>query len=306
MLNKNKIRNLLILGYVAVLLIAFVVIKSDTTTGVTTSEVYKQQVRNGLAEANVPKSANPGEIEAGVNSLSDFVYNRSGVQLSFVNKNHLRTTEQNFSTDSRKVRSKVLAQIISKIAVEQIPQLSDAQIASITDSFRGFYAPGVPAAYAQSRNYTAMRASGRGRLPVEQFKKEFTDLRNGGIESRLAQSMIYVAVYDEVETKMRAITDADPQFFGPDSTMTPMQAVLVTYAVVTDDGLANDQTTLNQKLQTFHQSLQQVSGHNFPSPQGHKAFGDNGYFFSSPASFLLSEANINRLIGLIQERGDWQ
>jgi hypothetical protein len=303
--TKKKTRFLWVIGYAVVLTIAFVVIKSDTSSGFTTSEAYKQEIRNALAEVNVPTSNNQGAITIASQNLSNFILYRSGIQISQSNKSLLETSEQNFWANSKRVNATELAQIITEIANEQIPQLSNAQISNVTESFRGFNASGIPAGYAQGRNFTRLRASGRGRMLATSFSTELTNLRDGGIESGVAQTMISLAVSAEVDTKVKTIAEAQTNFFGSTNyDMTPIQALLVTYSVVTDDQLLHDQSTLQQKMQSLHQGLQQVTGQSFPSPQGHKAYGDNGYVFSSPASLVLSDANVTRLINLIQERGN--
>ncbi len=302
---KKKTRFLWIIGYAIVLIIAFVVIKSDTSSGFTTSEQYKQEIRNALAEVNVPTSNNQSDISAASQSLSNFMLYRSGVQLSQSNKSLLETAELNFWSDSKRVNSTELAQIITDIANENIPQLSNGQIDTVTESFRGFNSQGVPAGYAQGRNFTKLRASGRGRMSATNFSTELTSLRDGGIESKIAQAMISLAVSGEVDTKVKTIAEAEPNFFGSSNfDMTPIQALLITYSVVTDDQLLHDESTLQQKMQALHQGLEQITSQSFPSPQGHKAYGDNGYMFSSPASVVLSDASITRLINLIQERGN--
>jgi hypothetical protein len=303
--QKSKRRYLWVFGYVSVLVIAFFIIKSEKSRGFSLNEEYKQKVQNALGEISFASSDSFSEVSAATDDLSDFMLYRAGIQLNQSNKNLLNSVEQDFWGNSKRISEYALTEIITELAIQQIPQLSNSEIASITESFRGFTAPGIPTAYAQGRDYTRMRASGRGRMLASNFSTELTSLRDGEIDGKIAQNLIRLAVAAEVGSKIKVIRDAEPNFFGgTDSEMTPIQALFVTYAVVTDDQLLYDQAGLFQDLQSLHQGLQQVTGQSFPSPQGYKAYGDNGYSFSSPASIVMSDANVASLITLIQARGN--
>lgn len=277
--------------------------KANTSSGITNTEEYYQKVRNGLAEINIPTSNNINSINAAPDSLSNFLYYRSGVQISTSTKNTLRSAEQNAWTNSKRVDAATLTQIITDIAIERIPTLSDSEIADITESSRPFNAPNLPEGFQKGRRSVLLRASGIGRMPADEFSQELTGLRDGGIQSKVARNLIYVSVTSEVNRRVDTIRNADPQFFGgTKSSMTPTQAVLVAYAVVTDDLLAFNQAELTQKMQDSQQLASRTSGSNFPGPNGYKAYGDNGYLHSSPTSIILNDASVARLLTLIQER----
>jgi hypothetical protein len=86
--------------------------------------------------------------------------------------------------------------------------------------------------------------------------------------------------------------------------MAPAQALLVAYAVIADDPLTYNQAELTQKMQDKQQFISRAARSDFPSPRGHKAYGDNGYIHSSPTNILLNDASVERLLTLIQERGN--
>lgn len=290
-------------GLCALLGAAFVSL-TKTSSGTTETEEYYQQIRNGLAEINIPASNNINSINSAPGSLSNFIYYRSGVQLSSVNKNALRSAEQNAWNDSKRVDAATLTQILTDIAIERIPTLSDAEIAGITELSRPFNAPSLPQSFQLSRRNVLLRASGYGRMPTEQFSSELTDLRNGGIQGRVAKNLIYVSLADEVNGLVDTLRNVDPQFFGgTKSSMTPTQALLVAYAVIADDALTDNQAGLSQKMLDVQQLNVRATNTSFPSPVGFKAYGDNGYLHSSPTSIILNDASVSRLLTLIQERG---
>lgn len=280
--------------------------KLNTSTGTTTTEEYKQQIRNGLAEIAVPTSGNIESINSASDNLANFIYYRSGVQISQANRGLLQSAEQKAWSDSKRVDAATLTQILTDIAAERIPTLTNAEIAGITDSLRGFNAPGLPASFQGDRVNITLRARGYGRMSAESFSTELSTIRDGGAIIRpTVKSLIYTSLATEVDTLIDTLRETDPQFFGGTrSSMTPLKAFLVAYAVVADDALTHNQADLTQKMQNAHQRTMQVTGGNFPSPEGHKAYGDNGYFHNSPTSIILNDASVARLLNLIQERAN--
>ncbi len=134
---KSKFRFLWILGYAAALVFTYVVIKSDSSQGTTMSEAHKQEVRDALAEINLPTSNNLNQISTASDDLSDFMYYRSGIQLSSSNKNLLNSSEQSFWSDSKAISVHGLAEAMTEVAVERIPALTNTEINEITEGFRG-------------------------------------------------------------------------------------------------------------------------------------------------------------------------
>jgi len=279
--------------------------KLDTSSGSTKTEEYYQKVRNGLAELNLPTSNDIPSINAAPERLSNFIHHRSGIQISGANRNILRSAERSAWNDSKRVDGSTLTQIMTDIAIEKIPILSDSEIAGITDSLRGFNAPGLPKGFQKGRSIVTLRASGVVRMAADDFNLELRKLRDSGIQDLVAKNLIHVSVAGEVNRRLDTIRKADPQFFGgTQSRMTPTQALLVVYAVVADDPLTNSQAELAQEMQNRQQFRSRTLGSNFPVPHGHTAYGDNGYLYSSPTSILLDDASVARLLTLIQERGN--
>jgi hypothetical protein len=278
--------------------------KLNVSSGVTTTEEYVQKVRGGLAEINLPKTNDSSLVNAIPEGISDFIQYRSGISISQSNKNILRSAEQNARNNSKEVDAATLTQILTDIAVERLPVMSDSEIANITNSLRGFNAPGLPQSFQNGRSIVKLRGSTVKGMSANDFNSELTEARNGGASETVMQGLIYTALEKEIDQRVDVITQADPQFFGgTKSRMTPAQALLITYSVIADDPLFS-QAEIAERVQYNQQLGSQASGSDFPSPQGHKAFGDNGYLYSSPVSIVLNDASVERLITLIQERGN--
>jgi hypothetical protein len=82
-----------------------------------------------------------------------------------------------------------------------------------------------------------------------------------------------------------------------------MQALLVTYSIATDDPLTYNQAGLQQKMQNLKQGISQTTGQTYSNVGNHKAYGENGYLYSSPASLALNDVTITRFLNLVTEKG---
>lgn len=276
----------------------------NTSSGITATEEYSQKVKNGLAELELPKRNDKSSVNAAPQRISNFIHHRSGVKISASNKNILRSAEQDAWDNSKRVDASALTQILTDIALERISATSDSEVTGITDSLRGFNAPGLPEGLQKSRSMVKLRASGMSRMPADEFNLELTKIRDSGTPNIVTKNLIYISLASEVNRRVNVIRDADPQFFGgTQSRMTPSQALLVAYAVIADDPLFGE-ADLAQQMQKKQEVSSRAARKDFPSPNGHKAYGDNGYLYSSPTGILFNDASVERLITLIQERGN--
>jgi hypothetical protein len=277
--------------------------KTEVSSGTTDLEVLNQEIRSGLAEINLPTSNNLNAINTATDNFAHFVSYRAGIQINQTNKDLIKNTEQNFRSNSKKITPDQLSQILSEIAVERIPTLTNSEINDATESLRGFIASDLPLRFQQGRSNVMLRANGEGIMSASTFQGEITSIRDSGV-NKFAQSAISSRISLEVERKVNMLTDASPESFGSaKSSLTPLQALIIAYAVVTDDPLAGNQADLAQKMQNRQQGISQAIGGPYSSPTNQRAYGVNGYLFSTPAGWALNDATINRILTLIAERG---
>ncbi len=276
---------------------------TNTSSGTTLDEEYKQQVRNGLAEINLPSSTDSNLINAASDSLAGFMSYRSGIQISQVNKNLLAGKEQSAISQSKGITPSQLSQILTQIAGERISSLTDSEISNATENLRGFNSPDLPASFQLGRSNVKLRANGEGVMTATRFQTEVTGIRDGGL-NKFVRSAISSRIALEVERKVNLLRDSgSPEFAQAKSKLSPMQALLITYSIVTDDPLTYNQAGLQQKMQNLKQGLSQVTGQTYSSPTSQKAFGDNGYLFSSPSGLILNESAVTRFLNLVSEQG---
>lgn len=285
--------------------VGFLTLKTGVSSGTTLSEQHKEQVRSAITEIGLPTVNNSEVINSASENLANFIYYRSGVQLSQTNKNLLKTNEQASWNQSKLLTKEQLTQILTEIATDKLKNLTETQLSGATETLRGFNAPDLPTSFQQGRSWVKLRASGAGTMTPSEFTAQVNYIRNPlQVESRVVQSLIKSNIKLEVDKTVKVLNDSQPGFFkNSNFDLTPMQAVLISYAIVADDALRSNQTQISQRMQNIYQGITQSNnGQSYANPQGHRAYGVNGYIYSSPVDLLMDEVAVGSLITKIQER----
>lgn len=275
--------------------------KANVTSGTTNQEQFYQEIRNGLAEINIPTENNLQAIGSATDNLSNFIFYRAGVQLSQANKDLLKQNEFNARQESKSINPTQLSEIITQVAFEKLADTNNEDINAMGDILKGYNAPDVPE-NLRPGDTVMLRANGEGTMTKTKFVSQVTDLKNNS-DNKFYREAAYNRIFLEVERRVNLYSEAAPESFGDaKSNITPIQAVIIAYSVVSDDWLAHNQAGLQQKMQNYQQFFLQKTGQSPGNPQGQKAYGSNGYMYSSPVDLMLDNAAVTRFLTLVQER----
>lgn len=275
-------------------------------------EFYNRQfygeINDALAEVNLPTAAdNAAEINVVADRLAEFIFYRSGVELSRANRDALRELEAKSWRQSKRINRGLLARVLADIAIERTANASDADINYVAGKLGGFDAPDLPESFKSGNKYVKMRASGAGIIEREEFVEQAKVLRDTIKTNKIAQSFVVSAINRELSDRIDLLAKASPKFFGASrSDLTPAQALLVTYAIVADDFPASNRKALEKKMDDLQKAFARFNNQFYPSPQGHRAYGDNGYLFGTPASFLLDDVTLAQILSGIKEKSKIQ
>lgn len=88
-----------------------------------------------------------------------------------------------------------------------------------------------------------------------------------------------------------------------DAGLTPLQAFLFAYSLVSNDALDYSQANLRKYMEADQKDKTKTFGQPYPSPEGHRAYGVNGYRFSSPLDLFFDEPTVNRLLDRVEKGG---
>lgn len=315
MLNK---RNLTFLTISACIIFAIgtLFLKTQTSTGITYQAAVNQKLNNALAEIGAANRGNPNAVNLFSENLANFMSYRSGVQLSQANKDSLQHNEQRALSQSKTITPADLSQILATVANERLADLSDSDIDNITETLRGFSHPNLPAGFQQARrNLVKLRGNGEGTVAAADFKNQLKEARDVEFAARnrtgtfsafrisTQRFAISSRITSEVNMRVNQIASANPDFFlNSEKGMTPIQAMLIAYSIASDDLLLGNQADVGQQLQSIQQGISTATNSSYPSPQGHRAYGMNGYVYSSPVNYTFDDVTATKILNLIQAR----
>jgi hypothetical protein len=152
-----------------------------------------------------------------------------------------------------------------------------------------------------------LRASRGGVDPLpEDFAAQMKALRDSDpiIKNTLIKAAATRMASTEVQGRVKVLRAAVPEEFGAAATsgFTPLQAVLIAYSAASDDPMSYSAANLQKRMQFTHDILEKHTGQHYPAPDGHYAYGPNGYIYSSPLDLIFDDQTVNMLLNQIAER----
>lgn len=273
---------------------------------------FHARIRDGVGRE--VKFASPGDtdgaVRASVNSLDNFIFKRSGVRFSGPTKNRLAEMElRALAGTTKRLSAAELSDVLTATALERISSLTDEEVLHADDCLRGFKAPDLPQRY---RGRGAIHLPGRlVFMSTEKFVNQVKAMRDhaGGPMGEVYRGATRTVVDDQVQKRLGLLRDAVPEQFGGfgsavngSAGVTPLQALLIAYSLAASDLLTDSEANLDKHLRGLQAAMTNKSGENYPSPQGHFAYGVNGYLDSTPLDLLFDQRTLDRLLDHIAER----
>jgi hypothetical protein len=269
---------------------------------------FKESVHEGVgSEIRFARHGdNSNGVRASVESVAHFMHQRSGVDLRGQTKTRLADMEaQTLDGTLRRITTDELSEIIAATAVERIAASNDEEIDRAVETLRGFNAPDLPDSFRNGRAHVQLRANAASNLTPEELAARVKAVRDADpITRALIKVGVKQAANDEVQKRTKYLGEAVPEQFGTAATegFTPLQAVLIAYSAASDDPLADSAVNLQKRLKSVHDGIEKMTKQHYPSPDGHLAYGTNGYIFSSPLDIIFDEQTVNLLLNHIAER----
>lgn len=267
---------------------------------------FHESLRDGVGRevAFARRGDDTHKARASVESAARFIFNRSGVRLSEATKHRLAEMEtRTLGGATRAVTPHELSQNLAAVLMERVSRMTEADMEQAAATLRGFYAPDLPEAY-RHRSNVRLRASHAIRYKPEQFVAQLKAIQRADAPTR---QVFQAAANGFAETHVRSRIDflraALPEQFGAVAQgLTPVQAFVITYSVVADDLLADSTPNLRKRMKALQERIARNGQGHYPSPDGHFAYGVNGYLYSTPLDLVLDEQTLNDLLNRIEER----
>lgn len=268
---------------------------------------FMASVRDGVGSevSFARRGDNANGVCASVESAAHFMRQRSGVDLRGQTKTRLADMEgRTLNGTLRRITPDELSEAIAATAVERLAVSSDEEIGRAVETLRGFDAPDLPDSFRNGRAHVQLRANAATNLTPEQLAAQLKAARDADPVTRtLIKAGAKRGVSEEVQKRTLYLGEAVPEQFGTAATegFTPLQAVLIAYSAASDDPLAYSAANLQKRLASMHDGIERLTGRHYPSPDGHLAYGPNGYIFSTPLDIVFDEQTVNLLLRHIEE-----
>ena len=256
----------------------------------TQSSEMTLRLQQGLgAEVSLPQTASA--VGAALDSINSFTTNRSGITINLNTKNRLAQMERD--TLNGVVNKLTVAQVQAVFTdqfFETVATLTDTDIKTIAD--RSAVTPDWNSAPRTMQ--VQLRSTGKSVNKSIWFDKA-TAYRDSSTPEAVAQRIATPGlIANEVQSRMNLYKVSSPSQWG-NSTYTPIQVYLLHYSLVTDDLMEGSQNYLQSQIQGAENFL--YTHYNVPrSSAGRKAYGLNGYLYSSSTDLFLSDQVINRIL----------
>jgi hypothetical protein len=275
---------------------------------------FHELIRQGVGrQVQFASAGDPSRlIRASVNSVDNFIFKRSGVKLSGVTKRRLAEMEElTLNGKMRRLRISELDDVLTTTAFERLGRLTDEEILHVDDTLRGFNAPDLPRSFEREMIHLPGRALLISKEKVMDQLKAMRDQTNTPLGPVL-KTAAHREIQDIVHRRIGDLSEAVPEkFVGAwdatnnregDAGVTPVQAVVIAYSVASSDLLDGSEAALTRFMKDIQDGITRHLGEKYPSPEGHFAYGPNGYVTSTPLDLVFDEESINRMLDHIQER----
>jgi hypothetical protein len=224
--------------------------------------------------------------------VSKFIDERSGLKMSAQTRERLTDMESRaLRGESLRVGLDTLTDALAETALERISILTDQEI---EDARKTFLADGQT---------IHTRAGGGSLLAPERFVEQAKAFRvEAQQKEKLLRDGIRRFIAAEVASRAALLGEALPQDFGraSENGLTPLQAVVFTYSVASDDQLNGSQAELQEAVSQINQTKGRDAGKGLGAE---KAYGVNGRIFATPLNLLFNQKTFNSLLDRIEKGG---
>lgn len=239
------------------------------------------------------------EIKRSVESIDNFLYSRSNIRLSETVKTRLIAAERQvaLSANSR-LTSDQLIDILTDVALKRLRSLTEDDIRKAKATYEKSYI--VDGSYAgftwQQINLSPTDFEKNLRRLSQQSKSNNRELRNT-VRKLIAGTSPESGVNGHLQLYSRVL----PEEFGAvmQAGISPTQALLIAYAIASDDPIHIARTALEKEMVQAHKH---IGGPRYPEPNGSCPFGTNGYLFATPLDLIFNDQTIGSMLDAIQTR----
>lgn len=246
--------------------------------------------RNVLRGYGLFRSNSLETAQQNTQTARNLIAQRSGLEISPEAQTIVNQAEARFASSGKgTITVTDLTNSLTKIAVDRLSKMSDAEIDQALNSMRGIRTENRPDG-AMPPGEIMIRPWG----PVVKIDKARTYLQKSrsAAEAGFFTDFAKLAISNEVEDRVKLFQSADPTNWSSDR-ITPSQALVLTYSVLSGDLMTQTEEQMGQQM-TRLQTYMDKKGYKV-SLKGAHPYGVNGILYDSPL-YLLDNSSIESLM----------
>jgi hypothetical protein len=255
------------------------------------------------------EGARPGQVEASISSMSQFIKDRSGLELSPEVTAKLSSIEQRtLDGSANRISCDDLSDSMLGVLVERFRHCTDAEIEKAADALGNVKTSGSKAgdSAGSAKTMLMLRGNGQGVMSRAEFvesTKRYRTLANVPAQLIALVGIVRPVVRQTFQARLNTLSQALPEQWGdaPAKGLTPTRAFLLAYSVVGDDTLGRSMPDLKEHMKWADSARVKADPSYQPSTAG-TPYGSNGSLFSSPVNLIFTRQTSLRLLDKIAER----
>ena len=255
-------------------------------------QTFNQKLQQGIGALAFPQTSTA--VPTAIDSILTFTNDRGGIIGGSALRSRLVTMEQQtLNGQANRLAASQVGSIFTETFFERVSTLTDTDIKTIRDKQKiapDFVIPERP-------GDVDLRKVG-GRVKGDLWFDKARAYRDSSTAEALAQRAATPGyVSGELNKRLSMYQTASPSQWG--DSYTPLQIYVLFYSIVTDDLMEGNTAYLADAMQSAENYFYTKYG--IPrSSAGRKAYGLNGYLFSSSTDLFLSDAVLNRLLDRVE------
>ena len=254
---------------------------------------YLARVNKGVSAVGFASSTT--EVQAAINNMDNYITERSGLRFSPVFSDKLSSLESAaLSGNQALISFDKLVDTITDVGLKRLSQLNDVELDQAVSSTY-FETADLPQEVKENRSL-AIRPGHYADIEKEKAVERLKTLQSSKVQL-VAKSRIRDFIRTELTNTLVDLAAASPEKFGqnwdlannrPGKGLTPSQAYLLSYSLVSGDLLNNDRDGLDKTKRLIYDYQVKTLGY-YPNPNNYLPYGNNGYVYSSPVNIFFNE-----------------
>lgn len=254
---------------------------------------YLARISKGVAGVEFASSA--AAVPSAIANMDSYITERSGLRFSPLVSDKLSSLEQaTLSSQKELITFDKLVSTITSLGMERLSELNDVELDQAVSSTH-FNSPDLPEAI-KTKPMFSLRPGYYILLDKTEVIDKLKSLQSPRMQL-MAKNYIGNFISQELTNTLVNLAAASPEKFGQNwdfinnrsgKPLTPAQAYLLSYSLVSGDSLADDKAQLQKTMDVIYQHQVKTLGR-YPNPNNYLPYGSNGYLHSSSVNIFFNE-----------------